>query len=70
MSGICQGCPLSPFLFIIVMTVVMFDATAQLGVAAAQAYKESNQYDILYADDTLLVGTSAANVCEFAAAVD
>ena len=24
--GICQGCPLSPFLFIILMTAVMEDA--------------------------------------------
>ncbi len=27
-SGICQGCPLSPFLFVMVMTVIMHDAVA------------------------------------------
>ena len=28
--GICQGCPLSPFLFVMVMTVLMHDAKRQL----------------------------------------
>jgi len=70
MSGICQGCPLSPFLFIIVMTVIMFDATAKLGVPAAEAYRQGTLYDILYADDTLLLGTSADNVSELAAMVE
>ena len=30
-SGIAQGCPLSPFLFVMVMTVVMYDAVELLG---------------------------------------
>ena len=29
-SGVCQGCPLSPFLFIAVMTVIMSDAHGRL----------------------------------------
>jgi hypothetical protein len=52
------------------MTVIMFDATAKLGVAAAEAYRQDTIYDILYADDTLLLGTSADNDSELAAVVE
>ena len=70
LSGIWQGCPLYPFLLIIVMTAIMFDATAKLGVSATEAYIQGTLYDILYADDTLLLGTSADNVSELAAMVE
>ena len=36
-SGICQGCPLSPFFFTIVMTVLMRDAYSFPGPAAQRA---------------------------------
>ena len=64
-AGICQGCPLSPFLFVILMTVLIHDARANLSqqVGATQAEK------LLYADDTLLLGVSAVHVAEFASAV-
>jgi len=70
MAGICQGCPLSPFLFIIVTTVIMHDAVATLGTSAAQAYRDSRLFDVLYADDTLLLGLTAADVEALAAAVE
>ena len=35
-SGICQGCPLSPYLFIIVMTILMQRSYALLGPDARQ----------------------------------
>jgi hypothetical protein len=70
MSGICQGCPLSQFLFIIVMSIIMHDSIAKLGETSSQAYNKGALYDILYADDTLLIGTSATNVAEFAEMVE
>ena len=54
--GICQGCPLSPFLFVMVMTVLMHDAKALLRTHPAYtAYGEQLIEELLYADDTLLI---------------
>ena len=68
-SGISQGCTLSPLLFIIVMTVLMRDATDMLSPAAREAYAKGDLADIAYADDTLLVAVSQANLEEYLQAV-
>jgi len=56
--GIVQGCPLSPFLFTIVMTVLIGDArdhlTNELGVPLTA---DLPVHELLYADDTLIVET-------------
>ena len=52
-SGICRGYPLSPFLFGIVMTLLMEDAVNLLPDPCRYAVVEGKLYDILYADDTL-----------------
>lgn len=57
LSGISQGCTLSPLLFIIVMTVLMHDAVELLGPQARAAYEQGDLADLAYADDTLLFGT-------------
>ena len=66
--GICQGCPLSPFLFTIVMTCVMHDSRRQLLQTLGKGVHDSLS-DLLYADDTLLFGVSASSLGEFLAAV-
>ena len=48
-SGIAQGCPLSPYLFIIMLTVLFFDIDREVSVAVRGVW-----YDLAYADDTAL----------------
>ena len=69
-SGICQGCPLSPFLFIIVMSLLMQDARALLSLPALAAIQSGSLSDLLYADDTLIIGESAELVTEYGEAVE
>ena len=56
-AGVCQGCPLSPFPFVIVTTVLIHDARAELSVRSGKQPHNKCLGEILYADDTLLVDT-------------
>ena len=58
--GIVQGCPLSPFLFIIVMTVLLHDARGRLERTSYMA-PEKIPSELVYADDTLTLGVDEAN---------
>ena len=69
-SGICQGYLLSPFLFVIVMSVLMTDAKNRLSSGSKTALGENLLFEVLYADDTLLVGAQPEQVQEFAAAAE
>ena len=68
MFGICQGCPFSPFLFSIVLTCIMADATEKLQEVFTEAVYD-RMSDLLYADDTLLLVANAAGLTLFLGAV-
>ncbi len=52
--GIRQGCPLSPYLFVLVMSVMMHDIKQRLrGPRTLAPIKGIDFAEILYADDTL-----------------
>jgi len=61
-SGISQGCPLSPFLFTMTMTVIVQDALEMLPEAARRQIDAGSLNIVLYADDTLLIGSSAQSL--------
>ena len=68
--GICQGCPLSPFLFSMVMTVLIRDAKNSLSNDQRfQNHTGCLVSEILYADDTLLIDTQPGNLEIFMHAV-
>ncbi|CAE8648405.1 unnamed protein product [Polarella glacialis] len=61
--GICQGCTLSPFLSVMLMTVLMVDAKNKLHSNPDFSEQEPLlTRDLLYADDTLLFETNSRNV--------
>ena len=60
MAGIAQGCPLSPYLFIAVQTVMLHNALGSIAYDADPEYIVTR--DTLYADDTLLASQSGRNL--------
>ena len=59
-AGIAQGCPLSPYLFIAVQTIMLHDSIDTLHLQQEPEYVVTR--DVLYADDTLLVSRHQTNL--------
>ena len=69
-TGIRQGCPLSPYLFTLVMTVMFHDIKARLNTPKQQEPIRGIQFaELLYADDTFLFGTYTPNINKFLAEI-
>ena len=62
-SGIRQGCPLSPYLFILVMSVMFADIKSRLNTPKQREPMPGILFsEILFADDTLIFGEHTASL--------
>ena len=62
-TGIRQGCPLSPYLFIIVMSAMFVDVHKRMYCnLIGQRVPGTNFDEVMYADDTICIGTDTRQI--------
>ena len=62
-SGIRQGCPLSPYLFVLLMSALFADIKTKLNTPKQKEPIKGIRFsEILYADDTLIFGTHTHSI--------
>merc|ERR1712086_602211 len=65
-TGIRQGCPLSPYLFLIIMTTMFEDVKEHLQLNLAKHRVPGADFDeVMYADDTILISEDTKTMNEF-----
>ena len=70
-TGIRQGCPLSPYLFLILMTVIFEDIHEGDPQNLMQHRIQGTSYDeVLYADDTICISTDTKAMNKLLAAIE
>ena len=64
--GLCQGCPLSPFLYILMAEVLSRKLSVELAVGSILGIREARGVDpinhALSADDSLLLGGASLHI--------